>query len=122
MKPAGPPSPPRITRRGLMLLGIQLGTVGALGWRARDLQILQNEHFHLLAEENRINIRLLPPARGLIHDRHGRLIAGNRQNYRVVMVREQAGDTTKVLDRLSRIIALDPADRERALGCRCSSG
>jgi penicillin-binding protein 2 len=98
-----------------MLLGVQLGTVGALGWRARDLQILQNEHFHLLAEENRINIRLLPPARGLIYDRHGRLIAGNRQNHRVVMVREQAGDPTMVLDRLSRIIALDPADRERAL-------
>ena len=36
---------PRITRRGLMLLGIQAGVVGALGWRMRDLQILQNEHF-----------------------------------------------------------------------------
>ncbi|WP_424932430.1 penicillin-binding protein 2 [Amaricoccus macauensis] len=107
--------PPRITRRGLMLLGLQMGVVGALGWRMRDLQIVQNAHYHLLAEENRINIRLLPPARGLIHDRNGRLLAGNRQNYRVVMVREQAGDLEAVLDRLGRIIDLPDDKRERAL-------
>jgi penicillin-binding protein 2 len=107
--------PPRITRRGLMLLGIQLGVIGGLGWRMRDLQIVQNEHFHLLAEENRINIRLLPPARGLIYDRNGELLAGNRQNYRVVMVREQAGDPEAILDRLGRIIDLPADKRERAL-------
>ena len=70
-RPADAP-PPRITRRGLMLLGLQFGVIGALGWRMRDLQILQNEKYRLLAEENRINIRLLPPARGNILDRDGR--------------------------------------------------
>ena len=50
---------PPITRRGLMLLGIKLGVVGVLGWRMRQLQIEQNEHFRLLAEENRINMRLI---------------------------------------------------------------
>ena len=91
---------PRITRRGLMLLGLQAGVVGALGWRMRDLQIVQNEHFALLAEENRVNIRLIPPARGRILDRAGRLMAGNRQNYRISMVREQARDPEAVLARL----------------------
>ena len=33
---------PRITRRGLMLLGIQAGAMGALAWRMRELQIVQN--------------------------------------------------------------------------------
>ena len=107
--------PPRITRRGLMLLGIQMGVIGALGWRMRDLQIVQSEHFHLLAEENRINIRLLPPARGLIRDRNGRLMAGNRQNYRVVMVREQARNPEAILARLGQIIDLPADKRERAL-------
>jgi penicillin-binding protein 2 len=106
---------PRITRRGLMLLGLQVGAVGALGWRMRDLQILQNERFRLLAEENRVNIRLIPPARGVIFDRQGRVLAGNRQNYRVSMVREQAKDVRAVLARLATIIPL-PADvQERAL-------
>jgi penicillin-binding protein 2 len=53
-------------------------------WRLRDMQLNQSEQFRLLAEENRINIRLLPPTRGLIQDRNGVVLAGNAQNYRVV--------------------------------------
>ena len=106
---------PRITRRGMMLLGLQAGVVGALGWRMRDLQLLQNEHFALLAEENRVNIRLIPPARGQILDRAGRLMAGNRQNYRISMVREQAGDPEALLARLATIVALPAEAQARAL-------
>jgi penicillin-binding protein 2 len=98
-----------------MLLGLQLGVVAALGARMRQLQVVETERYRLLAEENRINVRLIPPARGLIFDREGRPLALNRQNYRVVMVREQAGDPAEILARLARIIPL-PADRqERAL-------
>ncbi len=106
---------PRITRRGLCLLGLQAGVIGALGWRMRDLQIVQNERYRLLAEENRINMRLIPPARGMIYDREGRLLAGNRQNYRIVMVREQARDPEMILARLATIVPLDAPTRERAL-------
>ena len=45
----------------------------------------------LLAEENRINIRLIPPARGEIFDRNGVRLAENIPSYRIVMVREDAG-------------------------------
>jgi penicillin-binding protein 2 len=109
-----PPSG-RITRRGLVLLGLQAGVVGALGWRMHQLQIVQNEHYHSLAEENRISIRLIPPARGLIFDREGRVLAENRQNYRIVMIREQARQPEAVLERLATIIDLPDAMRERAL-------
>ena len=115
MRPPPDAPPPRITRRGLMLMGVQAGVVGALGWRMRDLQIVQNEKYHLLAEENRISLRLIPPARGLILDRHGELLAGNRQNYRIVMVREQARDPAGILARLAQIIALPDEVQERVL-------
>ncbi len=115
MKPPADTPPPRITRRGLMLLGVQAGIVGTLGWRMRDLQIVQNEKYHLLAEENRISLRLIPPARGLILDRNGRLLAGNRQNYRIVMVREQARDPAEILRRLATIIELPGEVQERVL-------
>jgi len=114
VRPRDEPAP-RITRRGLMLLGIQAGVAGALAWRMRDLQLVQNEHYRLLAEENRVNIRLIPPARGVITDRNGQLIAGNRQNYRVVLVREQAGDAQAVLARLGEIIPLPPDLHDRVL-------
>ncbi|OUS07156.1 penicillin-binding protein 2 [Rhodobacterales bacterium 52_120_T64] len=103
----------RITRRGLLWMGMQMGVIGVLGWRMRQLQIDQSDQFRLLAEENRINIRLLAPNRGLIFDRNGAPIAINDQNYRIVMIREQAGNANEVLDRLGELITLSPERRAR---------
>lgn len=96
----------RISRRGLLLGGVQGVFVGVLAFRMRYMQVDQADEFRTLAEENRINIRLLPPVRGLIHDREGRLIAGNEQNYRVVLTREEAGDVEAVLHRLAQVMPL----------------
>ena len=92
-----------ITRRGLLMGGGMTAMIAALGLRMRYLQIDQAEEFRLLAEENRINIRLIPPVRGQIQDRNGKLIAGNEQNYRIVITREDAGDFTDVLARVRRL-------------------
>ncbi len=115
MKTTGEPAKGLLTRRGLMLLGLQFGVIGVLGWRIHNLQIVQNREFRMLAEENRINIRLLPPARGLVQDRNGRLLAGNRQNYRVVMVAEQVSDPEATLDLLGTLIDIPPDRREKVL-------
>ena len=104
----------RIRRRTLLLGGMQVGVLGVLGMRMRQLQVVESEKFRLLAEENRINLRLLPPARGLIYDRNGVLLAGNEPNYRVVIVREDAGDVDMVLKRLAMIIPITEDDLERA--------
>ena len=103
-----------ITRRALGLGALQLAVTGTLLWRLRDLQLEQADAFRLLAEENRINLRLLPPTRGLIFDRNGVLLAGNEQNYRVVMTRDDAGDIDLVLARLAQLIALDEEAITRA--------
>ncbi|QHQ35500.1 penicillin-binding protein 2 [Algicella marina] len=115
MRRPNPASAANITRRGLMLLGIQGLAVGGLGYRMRQLQVEQADKFLLLAEENRINIRLLPPARGLIFDRNGKPIAVNQQNYRVTIVREQAGDLEETLYNLARLIPLPPDRQEKIL-------
>jgi len=104
-----------IGRRTAILGGLQLALAGALVLRMRSLQLGQADEFRLLAEENRINIRLLPPARGLIQDRNGALLAGNVQNYRIVMVREDAGDPRAALQRLAELIPLSHDEIERAI-------
>ena len=38
--------------------------VAVLGARMRYMQVEEADQFRLLAEENRINIRLIPPERG----------------------------------------------------------
>ena len=104
-----------ITRRGALVLGAQLTMAGVLGFRMRQLQIQQADEFLLLAEENRINIRLIPPNRGLIFDRKGRQIALNRQNYRIVFIREQAPDPEVVLRKLAEIVPLSEEKIARVL-------
>ncbi|PTX57436.1 peptidoglycan glycosyltransferase [Litoreibacter ponti] len=102
-----------ISRRGLVLGGGMAAFAGLLGLRMRHLQVEQADQFRLLAEENRINIRLLPPARGQIFDRNGLLIAGNEQNYRVTIVRDEVDDVEKVLHDLSKLIPMTMEDLER---------
>jgi penicillin-binding protein 2 len=105
----------RMTRRSLLLLGAQGGMMALLAFRMRQLQVDQASEFRLMAEENRINVRLILPARGRIFDRQGRPLAANRSNYRVVLIREQAEDPEDVLDRLGRLIPISDRERERAL-------
>ncbi|KPQ05190.1 MAG: penicillin-binding protein 2 [Rhodobacteraceae bacterium HLUCCA12] len=103
-----------ITRRAALLGGAQLVFAGALVLRMRTMQLAEADEYRLLAEENRINIRLLPPSRGLIQDRHGAILADNVQNYRVVLVREDAGEPRAALERLAQVIPLSDAQIERA--------
>lgn len=105
----------KISRRGLFLGGVQLAFAGALGLRMQHLQVDQADEFRLLAEENRINIRLIPPTRGQIFDRNGVIIAGNEPSYRITMVREDAGNVDEVIARLSALVELDEDELNRAL-------
>ena len=102
----------RISRRAMVLGGIQGLVIGTLAWRMRDLQVNQSSEYRLLSDENRIRDRLLLPERGLIFDRNGQPLAENLPNYRIVMIREQAGDVRTVLAQLARIIELPVERRE----------
>jgi penicillin-binding protein 2 len=103
------------TRRAALLAGGQGLMFAALAARMYYLQVVEADRFAMLAEDNRINPRLLPPPRGRILDRFGVVLADNRQDYRAVIVREQAKDVEAVLERLGAIIGLDPEDRKRIM-------
>ena len=104
----------KMSRRAMLLGGAQMSVVMALGVRMQAMQVEQAEDFRLLAEENRINIRLLAPARGLIFDLNGFPIADNEQNYRVVMVREDAGDVDATLAKLLTLVDIPEETVEKA--------
>jgi penicillin-binding protein 2 len=103
------------TRRAALLAGGQAVLFAALAGRMYYLQVVEADRFAMLADENRINPRLLPPPRGRILDRFGVHLADNRQDYRAVIVREQAKDVAAVLERLVGIVGIDEEDRNRIL-------
>ena len=94
------------TRRALLLGGGQACLFGALAARLYYLQVVNADQYALLADENRINHRVLPPARGQVFDRHGVPLALNRPTYRVLVIPEQAKDVPATLAALGRLIPL----------------
>jgi penicillin-binding protein 2 len=104
-----------LTRRAALLGGGQFLLLSALAGRMYYLQVVQAERYKVLAEENRINLRLLAPRRGRVLDRFGVPLATNEQNYRIVLVAEQAGDLNSTLDAIGTLIPLEDTERHKVL-------
>ncbi len=100
-------------RRAALLAGSKAVLLSALVGRMYYLQVIESARYATLADDNRINIRLLPPPRGRIVDRFGLPLAENRQNYRVVLIPAQTGDVEPVLQALGTIIPIGVGDRRR---------
>lgn len=101
------------TRRTLLLGVGATALLGGLVARMYQLQILESDRYRTLAEDNRINLQLLPPPRGRIVDRQMIEVAGNRPNYRALLVPDQTESIDKSLDLLSRFVPITPKQREK---------
>ena len=109
------------TRRSALVAGGQALLLSALVGRLYYLQVVRADQYRTLADENRISLRLLAPPRGLILDRDGRVLANNRQNYRVLLVPEQTRladealgvSLSRTLDALARLVPISDFQRER---------
>jgi penicillin-binding protein 2 len=89
----------------LILLGL-----GALVGRYVFLQVLHHDEFALRSINNSVKPRALPPARGLIYDRHGVLLADNVPAFRLEVVPEQVKNMNATLVELGKVIPLDQDD------------
>ena len=101
-----------MVRRGVLIFAIQGIFVAGLAARMRFLQIDQADQYRLLAEENRINVRLVPPSRGLVYDRDGLLIASNVQNYRAVIIREDVENLESLLNNLQTLLKISDEKKQ----------
>ena len=100
-------------RRAVLLAAGQLTIFAGLSARMYYLQVLEADRYRVLAEENRISLRLLPPPRGVVLDRRETPLAINVQIYRLVVVPEQAKNMDEMLTRLARLVKVSDHDRRR---------
>ncbi len=77
------------------------------------LQVTQGEHYHTLAEANRISIAPLVPNRGLILDRKGKILAQNYSTYTLEITPNKVADMDAVLEELATIIEITDNDLEQ---------
>ena len=100
-------------RRAAILGSAQAALVATLIGRMYYLQVVQADRYRMLAEDNRINLQLIPPPRGRIVDRFGEPLAVNKQQFRALVVPEQVHKLDDTLDALARLIEVSEHDRER---------
>ena len=78
-----------------------------------NLQVFQYEYFSARSDGNRLHSQYVPPARGLIFDNRGQLLADNQPIFNLTIVREQVGDLDETLDYLGTLIDLSDDEREQ---------
>ena len=93
-------------RRSFLIGSSQLILVGLLIRHIRQIQLNETEKYRLLAEENRIDIEILPPLRGVIFDKRGIILAKNKENYRLRIFRDRNINLVDVLENLSKLVKI----------------
>ena len=84
--------------------------LGVLVYRYYSLQIVQHDDFMTQSDRNRIRVEVIPPTRGQIVDRKGRLLAANKPTFVIGVVRERSEDPAALVDTLTERLSL--SDRE----------
>src|SRR3954466_14275567 len=77
------------------------------------LQIVMHDHYHTLAEANRISILPIVPNRGIIVDRNGVVLATNYSAYTLEITPSKVEDLESTMGALSSRVEITPRDRRR---------
>ena len=104
----------RVFRNRLMLAGLAIVVgFGVLLGRLTWLQVVQGQHYHTLAEANRISLVPVVPNRGLILDRNGEVLAANYSAYTLEITPSKVANVERAIEELSAVIEISPRDRRR---------
>ncbi len=88
------------TGRLLVAILFVLGLTGLVVGRLVQLQVGKYEYYSVQSSGNRIRVEPVPPIRGLILDRNGKVLAENTPSYQLEMTPEQVPDMADTLTRL----------------------
>ncbi len=74
------------------------------------LQIYNNERFEVLSKDNRVRLVPMPPVRGQIFDRNGKVLAENIPVFTLEILPKDVENMDALLDEVTRIIEVSPND------------
>ncbi len=103
----------RFMARTLVAFLLCGGLVGTLLTQLYRLQVVNHAQFHTQADANRLRLLPLPPTRGRIFDRNGRLLADNLPSYHVELTRAQVTDLDAALNILTALLHLSEEEIQR---------
>ncbi|MFK8011880.1 MAG: penicillin-binding protein 2 [Marinicellaceae bacterium] len=83
---------------------IILVALGLIFIRFFYLQVIQHKNLLASSEKNRIKTSALPPARGFIYDRNGKLLVDNLPTYRLELIPEKVANLSNMLQEIRPLI------------------
>jgi penicillin-binding protein 2 len=118
----GPGRPP-VARRGLwFLVVLTVVLLSLLVTRLWALQVLASGHYQALARADSVRLVVLPPTRGLILDRSGKVVVANQTSWSVLLDPTVAGAReSATLNRLARLLGTTRAKLDQRLRTSTSS-
>ncbi|MCZ6517464.1 MAG: penicillin-binding protein 2 [Gammaproteobacteria bacterium] len=100
-------------RRVIVCVFLVLGLTGLVVTRLVQLQLVNFEYYSAQSQGNRIRVQPLPPTRGLIFDRNGKILAENLPTYQLELTPEQVPDVDDTLRRLAEAGLIDAENLPR---------
>jgi penicillin-binding protein 2 len=94
-------------RRFQAVVAVVVTVFVVLTLRLWYLQLIRGEYYRELSENNRIRVENIPPARGTIFDRHGRVLVDIRPGFNLAIIPEDIQDMEEILTQLSRVLGCD---------------
>jgi len=101
------------TRRAIVAGIVAVVLIAGVALRLFWLQVVRYDYYSELSQGNRVRLEPLPPDRGVIFDRKGRVLAENTPAYQLELIREQVQDLDATLARLVSLDLVEAADVER---------
>ena len=95
-----------IAMRVLTIFAVVVVLMVVLLARMTQLQVLQHARYATISEDNRIQLWPVPPTRGRIMDRNGRLLADNAPVFSLSIVRERIHRLDDTLLALQQLVGL----------------
>ena len=99
--------------RVLLASLLMLAFTAILLARYFDLQINQHQDFVTQSDNNRVHMRPNPPARGVIYDRNGEMLADNQSVSNLTIIRERSNDLEKLIENIGTLVPLSESDITR---------
>ncbi len=90
-----------------------LGLTGLVVTRLVQLQLVNFENYSAQSQGNRIRLQPVPPTRGLIFDRNGKILAENLPTYQLELTPEQVPNINSTLRRLTEAGLIDAENLPR---------
>lgn len=98
--------------RTIIVGALSLVLIAGISLRLFQLQVLNHERYVTRAMENRLVTQTLAPARGLVFDRNGNVLAGNKQVQSLSVVSENVDDIDALLTRVRALLAFNADEEE----------